>query len=731
MSQSISRRAPRRRPPAVLRACAALLVAAVLSSVAPFTAVLPVPSTAGAAPRSRSDGFWFAFVADSHLGSPQGNKWASSLAEDVKSFGVAAGDRPAFIVHGGDMTEFGTRDQYAMYQESLGTVGVPLHAVPGNHEAKWADVGKSSFAYALGPAFTSFDYGGVHFVLLDSSVSGETYGHLEKYMLDWLKDDLKRAGGRPVIIFSHHPIGYEPTRFIDNDDDFFDAVAPYGIAAVFTAHGHSTLRWKVNGIPFFMAPAAMDGRYMIIKVKGDAITVFDKATGSDPVEVASMFLRSSGSPVEGPSIKAQARVVGGTQDAAVEVAARLDNLAPSTPVRYRIDLGPWSDLTPPGQGSPGVHAARIDAAALLEGVHSLVVRAEAPDGGIWRARTEFTIDRAGVGRKRVLWRYTGRGGIQGSPAVTRDALLVGSNDGFVTALRRSDGRVLWRVQAGGQVLGRPLVDGRYVYFGAASGAVYCLDASTGSRKWQYMAESSVAGGVAVASGRVFVGTALGWVHCVNAASGKPVWKQALAGAIRSTPAVSGNSLFIGAWDGKVYRISQKDGEVEWSALIDASPYYAAATGKPLAEDGRLFVTSAANPRNGGYGVTALDAASGDILWRSTVPAGYSDPFVHEGLLGVTTGQGNVYLLDLATGETRRTVEGGGPCLDSCAAPGPDGAFVLGTTTGRMSVMGAGSDRLIGAVQLGDGFIFARTAISGDVAYVCTMGGSVYAVSMAR
>ncbi len=694
----------------------------------------PFSIRAEAAARSRSAGFWFAFVTDSHLGSSQGNRWASAVVEDIRSYGLASGEQAAFIVHGGDMTEFGSREQYALYQESLGKAGIPLRGVPGNHESKWADAGKSGFTYALGPAFGSFDCGGVHFVLLDSSVSGETHGHLEEYMLDWMKQDIARIGGRPVMIFAHHPIGYEPNRFIDNDDDFLDAVGSHGIAAVFTGHGHTTLRWTMNGIPFYMGPAAMDGKYTIVKVEDGAVTILEKAVGSEPTLVAFTLLRGSGESVDRPALKAGARVVPGPGNASVEIEATLRGFSPASPLKYRIDLGPWMDLEARSNGDPLIYAGTHDASLLPDGAHTLRVRAECPGGGIWTARTEFTLDRSGGG-KRILWMYQGRGGVQGTPALTDDFVIVGSNDGYLTAIGRSDGKVKWRSPAAGQVIGRPVVNDGRVYFGAASGQVYCLDAATGSKKWNYPAESSVVGGVTVSNGRVFAGTALGWVHCVNAASGEPVWKRQVGGPIRSTPALSDGSLFIGAWDGKVYRLSQRDGGIEWGTSIDSSPYYAAATGRPLVRDGRVYVTSAPNPRNGNFGVRALDAASGSVLWKSTVAAGYSDPFVSEGLLGVTTGQGNVCLLDPATGETKRTVNGGGPCLDSCAVPGPDGTFVLGTITGQIRVLGSPldpqADRLVQSVQFGDGFIFAGIAVSGDEAYVSTMGGEVYAVNLAR
>ncbi|NPV70609.1 MAG: PQQ-binding-like beta-propeller repeat protein [Firmicutes bacterium] len=723
----------------------------VLAGILILGAAAPAWAAPGTTPAPK---FWFAFVSDSHLGSPQGNKWSTAIPDDIRAHGLALGAQAAFIAHGGDMTEFGTRDEYARYQETLATAGRPVYGVPGNHESKWGDAGKSGFRYALGKTFTSFDYQGIHFVFLDTSVDGETYGHLEKYMLDWLKQDLKRAAGKPAVIFSHHPIGYSVSRFIDNDYDFFEAVAPFNVKAVFTGHGHSTLKWTVNGIPCFMAPAAMDGQYLTVRVDGGDMTVFSKAVGADPSVVATVGLGAAGG--SRAPVKVQATIA----QKELQVKAEVSGVSPVS-AKYRVDLGPWKDLTVVSAGRPPVRTAMYSAcdqaSSLPEGVHNIYVRVEAENGDAWIGRCEVTVDRTPAGRtaaspaRRVLWRYSGRGGVQGSPAVLPDLILFGSNDGLVTALRRSDGRQKWQFKADGGVPGRITVVGQQAYFGTAAGSIYCIDLRKGTQRWRYPVDSSVVGGVVVSGGRVLAGTTLGWVHSINAATGKPAWKQRLGGAIRSMPSVDAGRVFVGAWDGKVHAMSEATGELQWTTVIDASPYYSAATGRPLAANGVLYVTSPANAKSGGYGVAAIDQATGSIFWRAAVNAGYSEPFLHEGELVVTDSSGTVHFLDRDSGVVKGVIKGGGPCLDSSAVPGPAGRFITGTTTGQVRFLSlqsrrdpaAGSpespqpanDAAAGAapepvvLQVGDGFVFARIAVSGQTAYACTMSGDVYALNL--
>jgi outer membrane protein assembly factor BamB len=713
------------------RSAGRILSALVVATL--FVALLPAPAAAlvnpvpAPVPAGQDDGvFWFVFAADSHLGSPQGNRWADRVVDDIISRGAAVGVPPAFIVHGGDMTEFGRRAQYALYQESFSRVGVPVHGIPGNHEAKWADAGKGSFRYALGDLCRSFDLGGIHFVLLDTSLDGETYGHLERYVLDWLVRDLEGAMGRPAVVFCHHPVGYSERRFMDNDLDFFESVAPFDVLAVFTGHGHSALRWEVNGIPVFMAPAAMDGRYLAVSVSGRRLTVVNRSADGTEAD-----LGTAGPPkpaARRPPVAVTARAAG----ASIGIAATVEGLPGAVAVEYRVNLGAWEPMAAVGGASPSTrfYAAEVTAPQAC-GIHAVSVRAVDDRGGAWIGSTRIALEATAGRPKRIAWKYEGRGGVQASPALAGDLLLVGSNDGFVTALRRSDGAVAWRFKANGAVLGQPVVSGRRAYFAGAIGVVYCVDVLTGALKWYYVAESAVASGVALSGKLVIVGTSLGWVHAIDAASGRAAWTQVVGGAVGSTPAPGAGRVFVGAWDGRVYALSQADGHIEWAATIDASPYYSAATGKPLVHDGRVFVTSAPNPNGGGYGVTALDAGSGAPIWRAAAAAAYCDPIMFDGMVAVTTTAGVVHLFDPETGEVRRTVNGGGACLDSSAVRGPRGTLVIGTIDGRIRVTaadgGPAGDRDL-VVQLGDGFILAGVCVADDMLYACTMDGSVYAIS---
>ena len=85
----------------------------------------------------------------------------------------------------------------------------PALSAPGNHDVRWNPLGKEGFLLGTnGKLYQSWDYQNIHFVLLDSTVLLEHWGHISQEQLDWLSDDLKKVEpDKPVIIGFHHPIG--------------------------------------------------------------------------------------------------------------------------------------------------------------------------------------------------------------------------------------------------------------------------------------------------------------------------------------------------------------------------------------------------------------------------------------------------------------------------------------------------------------------------------------------
>lgn len=107
-------------------------------------------------------------------------------------------------------------------------------------------------------------------------------------------------------------------------------------------------------------------------------------------------------------------------------------------------------------------------------------------------------------------RWTGRvgGGAATTPAVTGDAVYVGTRDDAFVALDRGEGIEEWRFEdTDSPFTAPPVVVGGTVYVGCQDDAVYALDADSGEVEWSFATGNNIVDPApVVAGGRVFVGS---------------------------------------------------------------------------------------------------------------------------------------------------------------------------------------------------------------------------------
>ncbi|HMG39914.1 MAG TPA: metallophosphoesterase [Acidimicrobiales bacterium] len=148
---------------------------------------------------------------------------------------------PAAVVVKGDLTAFGTLDEYeqflAVYEPAFGD---RLHHVRGNHDAYYGETFADTAPYAV-------ELPGVTLAVIDTAIPRRESGRVSAESLEWL-DQLAAEADRPVLVFGHHhawspdsadrPEGY----FGINPDDserLVELVARRpGILGYFAGHTH-------------------------------------------------------------------------------------------------------------------------------------------------------------------------------------------------------------------------------------------------------------------------------------------------------------------------------------------------------------------------------------------------------------------------------------------------------------------------------------------------------------
>lgn len=143
---------------------------------------------------------------------------------------------PEFVLHCGDMTASGTRDQYEEFISRADTLKVPWHPVPGNHDIRGE--GLSVFTELTGKdRYYSFMDKGYKFIALDSS-----QGFIDEEQMTWLMGELEWDG--PKFVFMHVPL-FDPLpevehSFTDKDQarKLKGLFAAGNVKAVFNGHVH-------------------------------------------------------------------------------------------------------------------------------------------------------------------------------------------------------------------------------------------------------------------------------------------------------------------------------------------------------------------------------------------------------------------------------------------------------------------------------------------------------------
>lgn len=234
----------------------------------------------------------------------------------------------AFYVNMGDLVDNGQdASQWRAWFNSVSVFSdaLPLAPVIGNHEAyslEWKECLPVSYTHLFNVPqnglakypnqFYSFDYGPVHFVVLDTN-----FPEMKNFQpalladeLPWLEKDLAASRAKWKVVLMHRDIflyGFGPesgreqtqTHFLDFSYQLLPVFEKYKVDAVLTAHLH-TYRRRVPLQNFAPAPQGAGITYILTGVAGDVRYpklwgdfAWDAATAPKPETANYMTLRAN------------------------------------------------------------------------------------------------------------------------------------------------------------------------------------------------------------------------------------------------------------------------------------------------------------------------------------------------------------------------------------------------------------------------------------------------------
>jgi outer membrane protein assembly factor BamB len=233
----------------------------------------------------------------------------------------------------------------------------------------------------------------------------------------------------------------------------------------------------------------------------------------------------------------------------------------------------------------------------------------------------------------------------------------------------------------------------------------------GKVAWRFNAKASVSS-VAQAGNVVYAATNGNAIFALNATTGKQIWKRTTTSQLNGQLMVAGSSVVISGDNGP-YALAAAHGSQLWHITSDSE--------SPLLVTGGLAYVAFAAKSDTTGGVTALDPASGNIVW--TFPFGPVADIagklaVADGVVYVTTTDGEIFALSAANGTKRQRVAG-------------FGQFGAGTIAAVKGVVYAGLDDkkgTVAAVAVASGTTLWQQSLGPATfpPYVAAVSGTIFA-----
>jgi outer membrane protein assembly factor BamB len=396
---------------------------------------------------------------------------------------------------------------------------------------------------------------------------------------------------------------------------------------------------------------------------------------------------------------------------------------------------------------------------------------------------------AGVPKlKGIKWTFRTHGEVASSPAIVDGVVYVGSNDGNLYAIDQLSGAQKWKFPTGARVPSSPAVADGLVYFNSYDGNFYAVDTATGKLHWKFRnaGERRYAGthlhgstpegetmpdpfdvylsSPAAWNGAVYFGSGDGNIYALDAATGSLKWKFHTGDVVHASPAIVDGKLYIGSWDSYFYALDAATGKELWRFK----------TGEDPDIHNQVGIQSSATVANGlvYFGCRdskfyALDAATGQQRWVFPNKGSWviTSPVVQAGkVYFATSDTALLHILDAETGAPIDLLKFhwpifGSPSIagDTLYLAGQDGKLVAIDLASRKPVWVFQSeasrqnlpalskpdgspnyeaaftsnfydDMLVGISKLHTvGTILSSPVISGNVVYIGTADGNLYAL----
>ena len=184
-----------------------------------------------------------------------------------------------FVVHCGDLTDFGLTDEFVWMRDELSHLKVPYVVALGNHDC--LGTGKNMFREMYGAMEYSFTAGNTHFVVINTN--GLEFPDSDLfYGVGFMRDNLRDlpAEAERTIVVMHVPPGSDQFS-LDDADDYLAGISRYpNLQFGVCGHEHkSTVRNPFpNHVPYYQTACAKERSYLLFHLKSDGTYEYEEVS---------------------------------------------------------------------------------------------------------------------------------------------------------------------------------------------------------------------------------------------------------------------------------------------------------------------------------------------------------------------------------------------------------------------------------------------------------------------
>lgn len=476
---------------------------------------------------SQTTPFRFAFISDTHIGSPHGLA-EEDLRRTVRD--INGMDDVQFAVLTGDITELGTDEELQLAKQILDKLNIPYHIIPGNHDTGWSESGGLSFSTVFGSDKFVFDFQGVRFL---GCASGPyvrmSDGHVPRSNIVWMDSVLRSTPhNMPLIFLNHYPLD----NGLDNWYEVTDRLRALNTIAALCGHGHRNKAMDFEGIPATMGRSnlrAKDdvGGYNLVDVRADSIIFTERNPGVGSRE---------------PWRKIKIGKNAGNSDETFS-RPQYDINEKYAQVKPRWVYASDANVI----STPVV----IDRSVIFGNQNGLVQALSLADGS-------------------RQWSVATGSPVFSSPASDGKRVVFGSTDGYIYCLDPRNGKEKWKYKTGAAVLGSPIIHKGKVFIGGSDGHFRSLDIKTGKQLWQFKGlEGPVVSTPLLYEDKIIFGAWDKNLYALNKNSGKLIWTWTNGSSVRNyspascIPVAHDGVVYIVAPDRYISAIDAKSGKTLW------------------------------------------------------------------------------------------------------------------------------------------------------------------------